>query len=472
MPRTVTWCTVFMEVSTGGTDMAEHRHVTTARRRERGRGLLTAVTAGLTAALVALGSGLLFAVPAQAASVPDSFTLHGSGYGHGVGMPQYGAYEMSRSGAAHSGRAILRYYHPGTTVEHRQTRRQLAVQVYGPSPYGTSSRADRGSTTTVTVHGGSWRVRDMKFRTVLSGRGTTKITVKALSGGKVRVAADGKHHDGARLRIHWSGTRYFKPGGTRAVATVAGAHGSYRHGRLTTRALKGVPNITNDVLLNTEYLYGIAEMPSSWGLHGGKHALSAQAIAARSYAMTKSWKSGCACHVVDDVRDQQYTGWKKENEGTGGRYGKVWKSAVNATRSGDKRARVLLYGGKPVAAYYFSSSGGRTADSEDVWSSYLPYERSVADPYSKRAPGNSYASWTRKLTQKKAAALFGLNNVASIKVTARWTSGQVRTLKATQPNGKTSTISGKADQIRSRLGAKTKAGSMPASWVTRISKNW
>ncbi|MGW8565879.1 SpoIID/LytB domain-containing protein [Isoptericola sp. NPDC055881] len=435
-----------------------------ARRRPR---TARRVLAAAVAALVALGGGTVAATSAQAA-VPRSFTLTGSGFGHGVGMPQYGAYQMARQGTT-AGRDILAYYYQNAAVAWRTTPYSTLVQVFGPDPGGSTAYGDRKASTTVTVTGGNWRLRSPEGTTLAHGSGTETFTVATTAGGRSRITVNGTRYYGSLLRIHWSGTRYYQPSGPKAVATVAGAHGSYRHGRLTATARQGFPNITNDVLLNTEYLYGIAEMPSSWGLNGGKAALSAQAITARSYAMSRSTvRDACRCNVVDDVRDQYYSGWKKENEGTDGRYGKVWVSAVRATLRSSTEARVLTYGGVPVAAHYYSSSGGRTASSEDVWSATIPYERSVADPYSKAAPGNSYASWTRRLTQAQARTLFGLPDVKSIKVTATWSSGQVRTLTATSSGGKIAKVTGKADAMRSRIGARTTAGSMPAAWITKV----
>ena len=430
------------------------------------RGRWRRVVAAATSALVAVAGGVLVAAPADAA-VPSSFTITGSGFGHGVGMPQYGAYELARRGDASWD--ILKRYYTGASVAWRTTPKNLLVQVFGPDPGGSSSYGDSAKTTTVTVTGGDWRLRSPEGTTLASGTGTTKFAVTTTAGGRSRITVNGTKYYGSLLRIHWSGTRYYKKSGKKAVATIAGTHGSYRHGRLTASARKGVPNITNDVLLNTEYLFGIAEMPSSWGLNGGRSALAAQAITARSYAMSKSTlRDSCRCNVVDDVRDQNYTGWKKENEGTNAKYGKVWVSAVRATLKTSTRARVLSYGGKPVAAHYYSSSGGRTANSEDVWSSKIAYERSVSDPYSKAAPGNSYKSWTRKITQAQARSLFGLSDVKSIKVSAKWSSGQARTLTATSSAGKKATVTGKADVIRSKVGSRTTAGSMPAAWITKI----
>ncbi|PFG44078.1 SpoIID/LytB domain protein [Isoptericola jiangsuensis] len=423
--------------------------------------------AGAVALLVAAAGGLAVAAPASAA-VPDDFTVTGSGYGHGVGMSQFGAYELAREGR--SAVKILRHYYSGSKVPYTSTPKRVRVQVYGPDPYGYSGYGDSGRTT-ITVSGGDWRVRVPGKGTVAQGSGTKTLKVRIGAKGNVRVRVDDRTHVAPKVRIQWSGTTYWRPSGRTAVATVVGTHGSYKNGRLTIQGRSGTPNITNDVLLNTEYLYGIAEMPSSWGLNGGDRALRAQAVTARSYALSKiaSVRTACDCHVVDDVRDQNYAGWRKEAEGTGGRYGAAWKKAVDATTRDTTTARVLQVGGRPVAAHYFSSSGGRTANSEDVWSSALSYERSVADPYSLRAPGNSYRSWTRTITQAKARQLFGLQNVASIKVTRTWSSGQMRTLTATQPDGTTATLTGKADQMRAWVGRATTRGSLPAAWVSRIS---
>jgi stage II sporulation protein D len=223
----------------------------------------------------------------------------------------------------------------------------------------------------------------------------------------------------------------------------------------------------NQLRLTSEYLYGIAEMPSSWSTTGGREALRAQAIVARSYAVLKAgdWKPRCRCHVVDDVRDQQFSGWEKAAEA---RYGKYWRAAVNATWISARKGRVLTSDGRPVEAHYFSSSGGRTANSEDVWSTALSYEQSVSDPYSREAPGNSYASWTRAMYQSKARELFDLGNVASIKVTSRYSSGQARTLTARSARGATSTVTGKADHIRATVGRYTVAGSLPSAWLGAV----
>jgi stage II sporulation protein D len=387
--------------------------------------------------------------------------IKGSGFGHGVGMSQYGAYEMARQGNR-SGE-ILRHYYRGTSVAERTTGRMINVQIHGPDPGSSPAYGDSDDTTTIRVRDGRWQIR-ADYRTILSGgAGTLRVRV---SGGQVAVSAEGRTVKRDQLSLRWAGTREFRPRADPATVEVGGAHGTYRHGRMLLRSSEGVPNIVNRLRLNSEYLYGIAEMPASWGLAGGQQALRAQAIVARSYAQlkTRDWKAECGCHVVDDVRDQQFSGWEHESGYAGG----SWRRAVDATRSSATKARVLTHDGRIVAAHYFSSSGGRTANSEDVWLSRIPYERSVADPYSAAAPGNGYASWDRHLTQDAAKKLFDLRRVASIKVSDRYRSGQAAALVATAPSGRTATVRGSADHIRNTVGQRTREGNVPSAWISRI----
>lgn len=427
-------------------------------RSHRGSGLVRLLAAVGAAAALTAGP----VAPARAADVPGSFTVDGSGFGHGVGMAQYGAYQMAREG--HARGEILGHYYQGTRDEVVRTPRDIDVQVHGPDPYGFTGYGDTGATR-IDVEGGSWLLQ-AQGRAVARGSGPLDVSV---SRGDLVVRAEGRTHRYDRMWLLWSGSPFYRPGDPPAVAHVRGAHGAYRWGRLQLTASAGVPNVVNRVPLNGAYLYGVAEMPASWGAHGGRAALQAQAVVARSFALLRAgqWKERCRCHVVDDVRDQQFSGYENEVSSSAGH----WADAVRATTATLTSGRVLTYSGRPVEAHYFSSSGGRTASSEDVWSSALPYERSTADPYSLRAPGNGYTSWGRLLTQDAAQDLFGLRPVASIEVADRYRSGQVAALVATSPSGETATVRGSADRIRSVVGAHTRAGSVPSSWIARIRSN-
>ena len=414
------------------------------------------------ALIAALIAATLVATPATAdpAALPDRFVITGSGYGHGVGMPQYGAYEMSRRGSTASG--ILRHYYRDTAVANRSTPALVDVQIYGPDPYSSPGYGDT-TATTITVRDGAWRLRAGE-RTVASGP-AGKLQVRT-SGGDVVVRSGDRVIKREKLVLQLAGTRHFRPDSTGGTAVVDGAHGTYQHGQLLLSASEGVPNIVNRLRLNSEYLWGLAEMPASWGTTGGAEALRAQAIVGRSYALLKraDRKRTCSCHLVDDVRDQYFSG----NEVATGSAGGHWVRAVNATAGSLRNGTVLVHGGSPAEAHYYSSSGGRTADSEDVWSSVIPYERSEPDPYSRAAPGNSYARWTRGIGQAKAQRLFGLGQVAAIRVAERYSSGQAKTLVARSPSGRTARISGSADTIRAKVGDATIAGDVPSSWFTSI----
>jgi len=118
-----------------------------------------------------------------------------------------------------------------------------------------------------------------------------------------------------------------------------------------------------------EYLYGVvpSEMPSTWP----EEALKAQAVCSRSYALIKAGYGGASnakkgYKVVDTVSSQVYKGYLAESIET--------NRAVDATKG-----QMVCYENKVVPAYYFSTSGGRTEASADVWSVELPYLQSIPD---------------------------------------------------------------------------------------------
>lgn len=400
--------------------------------------------------------------------IPTGFTITGSGFGHGIGMSQYGAYAMAQEGKSVTD--ILGHYYTGVGLGYAALPSDpLSVQVYGPDS-SNSSYDDRTTSVSVTIAGGDWRLRGASgndLTDIDKSAGATKLTFK-VKGETVTATVNGKTYtDASTMRVHWAGTTYYeKTSSAKPVATVAGAQGSYRHGRLVITAVNGFVNVVNDLNLGTEYLYGIAEMPSSWGTRGAA-ALQAQAVTARSYALLKfqgGKKGWCDCHILDDPRDQNFTGWKKENEGSGGVYGKLWKAAVDATRQGSQ-GRLITYGGKPVQTHYYSASGGGTLNSEDVWMSAIPWERSVSDPWSlKASSGNPNISWTAVLSQAAARQYFGLPDVVSISVTATWQGGGARTLTATASDGTKATRTGKSDTIRIGLNA-IADGYVKAPWL-------
>jgi len=52
--------------------------------------------------------------PASVASAETTFTFYGSGYGHGIGMSQWGAYGLAKAGWV--AEDIATYYYAGTEI--------------------------------------------------------------------------------------------------------------------------------------------------------------------------------------------------------------------------------------------------------------------------------------------------------------------------------------------------------------------
>lgn len=209
-------------------------------------------------------------------------------------------------------------------------------------------------------------------------------------------------------------------------------------------------NAVNVVRLRDEYLYGIAEVSSSWP----DAALQAQALAARTYAlssMASGVKGACNCHVDDGYgpySDQVFAGWAKQS----GPQGDRWVNAVNATHASPNTGLAIVFEGQPIRAFYSSSNGGASQASADQWGGDLPYVRSVADPWS-LSEDNPNRSWTVTVSQADMSSAFGGGAVHKVEIVDRHASGVPRTVQATLADGSTTTRSG--NQLRNSLGLKS-----------------
>ena len=159
--------------------------------------------------------------------------------------------------------------------------------------------------------------------------------------------------------------------GVRVVELGSRAYrGRIEIGRYNKAKLTAVNVVTLE-----EYLYGVvpSEMPSTWP----QEALKAQAVCARSYALIKAGYGGGSnakkgYKIVDTVSSQVYKGYLAESV--------MANKAVDATKG-----EMVCYNNKVVAAYFYSTSGGRTESAEDVWAADLPYLQSVPDAYEQDA---------------------------------------------------------------------------------------
>lgn len=386
-----------------------------------------------TSALVAVSAGMFSAAPAQAAeAVPGTFTVNGSGWGHGVGMSQYGARGMAQEG--YTATQILEHYYNPAKVTSSTAYASKDIQV---------QLLKTGTATTITPANGTMRITTPSAAYQTTG----PVTLKP-SGSSVSFSVNGRTYTAASVSIVWEGTRYWPVAGKTTTVSIPGADaesgtGTYRHGKITANIIDGQVNLVNSVRLNDEYLYGLAEVPSSWE----NAALQAQAIAGRTYAMRNmgSLKAGCACNVYDEVLSQKFTGWKKENEGSGA-IGAKWKAAVDATQVKTNgvptSASVVTYNGALIEAVYSSSTGGKTRSGASVWGTQTPYLQSRDDHWAlKSTVGNPNASWSTGFSQAQMATGFGLDNVVNVSV-ARNADGTIASATAKNTAGITKTLTG------------------------------
>ncbi|MFA7324961.1 MAG: N-acetylmuramoyl-L-alanine amidase, partial [Candidatus Nanopelagicales bacterium] len=343
-------------------------------------------TSGSDAIYPWVGSGAISSSPGSPidpCGPPDAFSLAGSGYGHGIGLSQWGAYGMAKEGS--DATTIVSHYYPNTTVGQVQDDMELRVNLL----YRVASAKVRAE----SLDPGGGQIEVTVGPNVVTG-GPSDEFAFAVAGTAVNVQrkVNGQVTDlgtAPSVTVKWAGNRdQGSAVGPATAANVVGPNGSfgttghrYRYGKLdivATQSPSGTRlNVVNQLRLHDEYLYGIAEVSSAWP----DAAMQAQVIAARSYALAKyaaGEKAACNCHIDDGdgpFNDQVFVGWAKASAAKGDR----WVAAVNSTLGSPTTGIAALYNGQPISAFYSSSSGGVTNTTKDVWGGALPYSVNVDD---------------------------------------------------------------------------------------------
>jgi SpoIID/LytB domain protein len=353
----------------------------------------------LCCTLLVAGAGVVPSGPASAA-VPV-LVLEGTGWGHGVGLSQWGAEHLASTGR--STNDILATFYPGTRLG--EATGTMRVAVHKPSV----------STTTLSFPQGG------EVRSAPSGEQAGGFPVRVGPGGRVRITYDGAYRVTPLVSGQSAGavtayqqectllvicptsttipptttpttappTPTTRPGGgggggeptttappsrpgttatsSRPVHAVPVRGGVTRvddrartyRGAVEANAAGGLRLV--NVVGVEDYLRGMAEVPSTWPAA----AVQAQTIAARTYALRAMQASGEIC---DDARCQVYVGATAEAPGQ--------NAAVAATSK-----RVLTFGGKLAAAVYSAEAGGVSANEFEGFGtpdSTYPYLRNVA----------------------------------------------------------------------------------------------
>ena len=130
-----------------------------------------------------------------------------------------------------------------------------------------------------------------------------------------------------------------------------------------------------DTILFEEYIKGV--LAGEMGANFDLEALKAQAVAARSYAMYKMEKTKNEDYdVVNTVTNQVYLTDEELKE----KWQDKYEERINKIKSAviETKGEYMTYDGQLVEALFFSTSTGKTENSEDVFSSKVPYLRSVS----------------------------------------------------------------------------------------------
>ncbi len=195
---------------------------------------------------------------------------------------------------------------------------------------------------------------------------------------------------------------------------------TYR-GRIEFGRYAGKKMTAVNVILFDQYLYASvpSEMPQTWHME----ALKAQALVARNYTITRMGiHASEGFDVCDSTHCEAYKGFENETD--------------NSRLAVDSISNLLIYyNNVPINAVFFSSSGGYTEDSENVWANAIPYMRGVPEI-------NEYSSkeWTRSFTISDLTNLLTKNNVnigtaTNIKIGQKSRAGRVNELIIQGTNG-------------------------------------
>ena len=364
----------------------------------------TLVAAALVGALLA---------PSAAQAGERTVTITGGGYGHGIGMSQYGALGRAKQGK--SAEQILEHYYSGSQVGTASMPSSLRVGLY--PPYGSSTGTISFSSSKL---GGSGRlaVKVQGRSGVAKGGPGTEWRAEATRTGGFRVFKNGEKvkKDGRSVFGDSSHPLVLTFESYGSLLSVSGKSSKYAYGRAeigsfdSSACTSGYCARLVLALPMQKYLYGLGEVPSSWPAA----ALKAQAIAGRTYALSKVERSGqhrypCDCAVYDSTLDQAYIGDAKRTGS--GAYWDDWKGAVDSTNN-----QIVRYQGDTIQALYSSSSGGYTENNENVWGgSPIPYLRGVADKPDRAGGDNPNFTWRVTMSyssfSSKLSAAYGTGSV-------------------------------------------------------------
>lgn len=279
----------------------------------------------------------------------NRFNIYGGGYGHGVGMSQYGANDLSKNYRYNYAKILKKYY-----------RGIVLKNMYGLKGVSKYIRVALSTT--------GFRSLNHNTLTMLS---TSKaevwnswMKIKLSPRDRIKVVANGKRqilYINGKKRVETAQELNFKSSNKQFIITsIIRAQKNTKYpiyrGKIETRLSKESYykiRVINEVFIE-DYLVQVvpSEMPQGFGLE----ALKAQTVAARTYALSEFLKSKYKNEGFD-VRDDTYSQV----------YNRVDTNADTIKAVKSTYGKVMLYNGKPIDAKYYSTSSGYGAASKNVW---------------------------------------------------------------------------------------------------------
>ncbi|MCW2748868.1 MAG: hypothetical protein JWP10_2010 [Nocardioidaceae bacterium] len=382
------------------------------------RRFLPALGALLLAPLL-IASPSFAATDGPVAPAAGKLSVEGHGYGHGIGMSQYGAYGAALKGLTYP--KILSYYYPGTALGTKVAKIRVLVSADTTKSVIVKARSDLSfydlttkKTVALPAMIGTYKTTYWRIMPRATNPMHSVVAYKAASGWKTYKSTI----------LTGNGQFQAPHGGILQLVMPDGSLVSYR-GKL--RSAKPTTTSTTrrtvNVLTLERYLRGVVarEMPTSWKAE----ALRAQAVAARTYG-ARAIRTASYYDICDTTSCQVYGGVADEAKNS--------DAAVAATAG-----KVLTYKGDLAFTQFSSSSGGFTVKGSQ------PYLAAKADAYDD-TPSNSRHDWKLSVKASTIEAKYpGIGTLKTVQVTKRsgggeW-GGRVSSLKLVGSKGST-TISG------------------------------
>jgi stage II sporulation protein D len=179
-----------------------------------------------------------------------------------------------------------------------------------------------------------------------------------------------------------------------------------------------------------EYIKNVvsAEVGADWDME----ALKAQAVISRTYAMfQKLQNSNPNYDITSSVLHQVYKGINEN--------ARITYAVMNT------EGEVLTYNGRPIEAFYHSTSGGMTEAPEEVFGRSYPYLKSVMGS----CETSPYWIWERRIPVEEIEKVLNVSGIRDVRISSYTSTRRVKTVDVLHGGG---TVTVKATDLRKMLG--------------------